>query len=131
MILDGNFLNFDPFIGTNYHLLSVVKESKIEVIKNKFPKFQNYKKKYLNYKFIRNKKISHFKKFITFGKKFVPLLSEAKYIKSAYVTRCIDISKSNQNRKTLVNLYGNKVITVFSGKWNNCVTMSNQIKKLL
>ena len=131
VILDGNFLNFDPFIGTNYHLLSVVKESKIEVIKNKFPKFQNYKKKYLKYKFIRNKKISHFKKFITFGKKFVPLLSEAKYIKSTYVTRCIDISKSNQNRKTLVKLYGNKVITVFSGKWNNCVTISNQIKKLL
>ena len=131
VILDGNFLNFDPFIGTNYHLLSVVKESKIEIIKNKFPKFKNYKKKYLKYTFINNKKNSNFKKFIDYGSKLVPLLSKAKYIKSAYVVRCIDISKSNQNRKTMINLYQNKVITVFSGKWNNCVTISNQIKKLI
>ena len=47
VILDGNFLNFDPFLGTNYHLLSVVRESKIEIIKKKFPDFKSSEKKYL------------------------------------------------------------------------------------
>ena len=60
---------------------------------------------YLKYTFINNKKNSNFKKFIDYGSKLVPLLSKAKYIKSAYVVRCIDISKSNQNRKTMINIY--------------------------
>jgi D-amino-acid oxidase len=131
VILDGNFLNFDPYIGTNYHLLSVVKEAKIEIIKKKFPNFNNFKKRYLKYKFIKDEKNSNFKNFIKFGQKFVPLLSKARYVSSTYVVRCIDISKNNQNRNTIIQRYGNKIITVFSGKWNNCVKVSKQIKKLI
>ena len=91
VILDGNFLNFDPFLGTNYHLLSVVRESKIEIIKKKFPDFKSSEKKYLKYKFIKDIKKSNYKNFIKFGEKFVPLLSKASYIKSAYVVRCVDV----------------------------------------
>ncbi len=131
VILDGNFLNFDPYIGTNYHLLSVVKEAKIEITKKKFPNFYNFKKRYLKYKFVKDEKNSNFKNFIKFGKKFVPLLSKARYVSSAYVVRCVDISKNNQNRNTSVQRYGNKIMTVFSGKWNNCVKVSKQIKKLI
>lgn len=131
VILDGNFLNFDPFIGTNYHLLSVVKKSKIEIIEKKFPNFKNFKKNYLKYEFINDLKNSNFNNFIKFGKKFVPALSEAKYIKSTYVVRCVDISKNNQSRNTNIKQYGDKIITVFSGKWNNCVKVSKQISKLI
>ena len=131
VILDGNFLNFDPFLGTNYHLLSVVRESKIEVIKKKFPDFKSPETKYLKYKFIKNIKKSNYKNFIKFGEKFVPLLSKASYVKSSYVVRCVDISKFNQDRNTSIKQYGSKIISVFSGKWNNCVKVSKQIKKLI
>ena len=131
VILDGNFLNFDPFLTTNYHLLSVVKEAKIEIIKKRFPMFKSSEKKYLKNKFVKNLKKSNFKKFIKLGEKFVPLLSKARYIKSAYVVRCVDISKNNQNRSSSINQYGDKIISVFSGKWNNCVKISKQIKNLI
>ncbi len=131
VILDGNFLNFDPFIGTNYHLLSSVKESKVEIIKSIFPSFKNIKKKYLKNNFIKDIKNSNFKNFIKFGKEFVPLIAKARYIKSTYVTRCVDISKNSQNRKTTLKFYGDKIITVFSGKWNNCVSVSERINKLI
>ncbi len=131
VILDGNFLNFDPFIGTKYHLLSVVKESKIEIKKGKFPNFENPKKRFLKYEFVKNLKQSNFRKFINFGEKFVPLLSQAKYIKSCYVIRCVNTSKNNQERKTKLNFYGKKIITVFSGKWSNCAKISKQLTKII
>lgn len=131
VILDGNFLNFDPFLGTNYHLLSVVKQSKIQVIKKKFPDFKNFKTKYLKYKFIKDIRRSNYKNFIKFGQRFVPLLSKASYVKSAYVIRCVDLSKDNQDRNTSIKKYGSKIISVFSGKWNNCVQVSKKIKKLI
>ena len=131
VILDGNFLNFDPYLGTKYHLLSAVKESKIEILKKKFPNFESPEKKYLKFKFVKNIKNSNFKRFIKLGEKFIPLLSKAKYIKSASVVRCVDISKYNQDRNTSIRLYGNKIISVFSGKWNNCVKVSKQISTLI
>jgi D-amino-acid oxidase len=131
VILDGNFLNFDPFLGTNYHLLSVVRESKIEIIKKKFPDFKSSETKYLKHKFVKNIKASKYKNFIKFGEKFVPLLSKASYVKSLYVVRCVDISRYNQDRNTSIKQYGNKIVSVFSGKWNNCVKVSKQIKKLI
>ena len=74
---------------------------------------------------------SNYKNFIKFGEKFVPLLSKASYVKSSYVVRCVDISKFNQDRNTSIKQYGSKIISVFSGKWNNCVKVSKQIKKLI
>ena len=56
IVLDGNFVCLDPYLGTGYHLLSDVKHSKIEVIRSKFPKFKNKKKRYLNKGLIYNKK---------------------------------------------------------------------------
>ena len=131
VILDGNFLNFDPFVGTNYHLLSVVKEAKIEVVNAKLPNFKNPRKNFLKYKFIKNKKMSNYKKFINTGKKLIPELRNAKYIKSAYVVRCINKSQNSQDRKTTLNFYGDKLITVFSGKWNNCVKIAKEINKII
>ncbi len=131
VILDGNFLNFDPFLGTNYHLLSVVKEAKIEINKGKFPNFFKFEKKYLKHSFVKNSKNTNFNNFIKSGKKFVPLLSKAKYIKSLYAIRCVDISSNNQNRNTIIKCYGNKIISIFSGKWNNCVTVSNKLKDMI
>ena len=131
VILDGNFLNFDPYIGTKFHLLSVVTKSKIEIIQNKFPLFKN-KKKYLIEKKNHNSiHISNFKNFIIEGKKYVPILSKAKYINSFYTVRCTNIDKNSHNRTNEIKLYNDKIITVLSGKWNTCVNVANDIYKII
>ena len=64
MVLDGKFVSLDRYLGTNYHLLSDVKFSKLEVIKSYFPNFKSAKKKFINKGIIKNIKFSRFNKFI-------------------------------------------------------------------
>ena len=131
VILDGNFLNFDPYIGTKFHLLSVVSKAKIEIIKNKFPIFKNNKKYLINKTKHKSLSVSNFKDFIDEGKKYVPILSKAKYINSFYTVRCTNIDKNTHNRTNEIKLYNNKIITVLSGKWNTCVNVADDIKKII
>ncbi len=131
VILDGNFLNFDPYIGTRYHLLSVVKEAKIEIIKNKTAKFKDKRKKLINLKNYKSSRVSNFKDFIKEGKKYVPLLSKAKYINSFYTVRSINLDQNSHNRTNEIKTYGKKIITVHSGKWNTCVKVGEYIKKMI
>ena len=131
VILDGNFLNFDPFIGTKYHLLSAVRQSKIETISNKYPNFKSRKKQLLKKKFSTDIKMSNFKEFIKFSKKFVPLINKAKYIKSFYTIRYLQNSKNDHERRNELNFVDKKIITVQSGKWNTCVSLAYQLRNIL
>ncbi len=131
VILDGNFLNFDPFIGTKYHLLSVVKQSKIETLNSKYPNFKSRKSRFLKQEFSTNLRQSKFEEFIEFSKKYVPLLEKAKYIKSFYTIRCIQNSKNDHERRNEINFINKKIITVQSGKWNTCVSLALKIKNIL
>ena len=70
VVVDGKFVCLDPYLGTNYHLLSDVRYSKIEVIKKTLPLFKSNKKKYLDNNIHKNLNISNFKKFITWFKIF-------------------------------------------------------------
>ena len=46
MVLDGKFVSLDPYLGSNYHLLSDVKNSKLEITENYYPSFKSFKKIY-------------------------------------------------------------------------------------
>ena len=76
-------------------------------------------------------RISNFKNFIIEGKKYVPILSKAKYINSFYTVRCTNIDKNSHNRTNEIKLYNDKIITVLSGKWNTCVNVANDIYKII
>ncbi len=132
VILDGNFLNFDPVVGSKYHYLSVVKPAKIQIRKGLFPNFSNLNRKYLDKKLIKNKSQKNFKEFLKISKKFVPLISKAKYVGSLYTVRCVDITKNDHIRNNDVRFFKkNKIISIISGKWNTCVTLSKKIEKNL
>ena len=60
MVLDGKFVCLDPYVGTKYHLLSDVKNSKLEIVKGKYAKFNHFNKKYLNKGIIKKKNKSQF-----------------------------------------------------------------------
>ena len=125
MVLDGKFVSLDPYIGTKYHLLSDVQHSKIEVIKNFYPKFRDYRKKYLNKGLLKLNKVSNFKKFILNSSKYLPFLNEAKYIGSFFVTRAIELNKEKTDERiNSIKFFDNKFITIFSGKWNTAVGLA-------
>ena len=128
VVIDGNFVCVDPFLGTKYHLLSDVKLSKIETLISKYPNFNSQKKKYLNKGVIKNEKISRFKEFIQNSSKYLPFLKKAKYIGSMFVVRAIKINKENTDeRVTSVNYHNKKIISVLSGKWNNCIYLARNL----
>ena len=107
VVLDGYFVCVDPYLGTNLHLLSDVKNSKIEVQYNKSPNFKSHFKKYLNDYLIKQKRISNFSKFIENSKKYLPILSKVKYYGSFYVIRSIDKNK-NDTRVTKITKINKK-----------------------
>ena len=132
IVLDGKFVCLDPYVGTKYHLLSDVKNSKLEVIEGKYAKFKNSNKKYLNKGIIKKKNKSQFDNFITHGSKYLPMIKKAKYFGSFFVTRAIKIGKEKTDeRLNEININGKKVITIFSGKWNTCIGVAKKIEKML
>jgi D-amino-acid oxidase len=132
MVLDGKFVCLDPYLGTKYHLLSDVKYSKLEVKKGKYSLFKNLNKKYLNSGIIRNKKNSQFNNFIKHGSQYLPILKKAKYIGSFYVTRALQINKETTDERTSeISKKGNKIISIYSGKWNTCVGVAKKIVNMI
>lgn len=132
MVLDGKFVCLDPYIGTEYHLLSDVIYSKLEISNGKYPSFKNLHKKYINLGIINNQKESQFKNFIKHGANYLPILNKAKYIGSFYVTRAIKVDKEKTDERTHeITKNGKKIISIFSGKWNTCVGVAKKIVKMI
>lgn len=132
IVLDGNFVCLDPFVGTKYHLLSDVKYSKLEVVKDKFGKFTHPNIKYLNQGVVKKKDISQFKNFISHGSQYLPILKEAKYYGSFYVVRALKTQKEKTDeRLNEINYINNKIITIFSGKWNTCIGVAKKIESMI
>ena len=132
VVMDGEFVCVDPYLGTPYHLLSHVKYSKLHVIKKKFSKFpKKYDRALINVK-SSNKKLSNFNKFINDGSKYLPFLKKAKYIYSYYVVRTLRPNvESTAERTNLTQFVNKKVLTVLAGKWNTCVYEAKKIERLL
>jgi len=130
MVLDGEFVSLDPYLGTKYHLLSDVKFSKLETTEGFFPYFKNNRIKYLNKKLIKNIRISNFKYFINNSSRYLPFLKKSKYIGSFYVIRTLLPNKEKTDeRLNYLQEYNKKIITVFSGKWNTAVSVAYRLLK--
>ena len=55
----------------------------------------------------------------------MPFLKKAKYVGSFFVTRAIELNKEKTDeRLNSVNLFDEKCITIFSGKWNTSVGLA-------
>lgn len=132
VVLDGNFVCVDPYLGSNKHLLSDVKFSKIETVKSKLPKFMHSNKKFLNKGIINDIKISNFDNFVKHSSLYLPFLKKAKYAGSFFVVRTLrqNVEKTDE-RISAVNKIDKKVIVTLSGKWNTCVGIAKSIQNKL
>jgi len=63
---------------------------------------------------------------------FFPILKDATYIKSLYVTRVVNPQhESDDARPTEIRNHGNGFVSVFAGKIITCVTTARKISKIL
>lgn len=132
VIIDGEFVNIDPYLGTNYHLLSDVKYSKIEKTISYYPEFNDVRKKYVNQGMISEKNLSNFKSFINNSKYYLPFLNYAEYKGSYFTIRTIRPNlEDTDERLGNIELINNKFITIFSSKWNSCISTAYQIRDLI
>ena len=125
VVIDGKFVCVDPYLGTNYHLLSDVKLSKLETKIGNFPTFNDKKKQYLNKGMIKNIKASRFNQFINRSSIYLPFLKEAKYVGSFFVVRTIQKNKEKTDERiSSIVSHSKKITSILSGKWNNCVYLA-------
>ncbi len=129
VVVDGNFVCIDPYLGTNYHLLSDVKNSKLETQIGNFPIFKHKNKKYINKGIIKNINISKFNSFLERSSNYLPFLKEAKYIGSIFVVRAIMKNKEKTDERTsTIKFHSDKIVSILSGKWNNCVYLAKNLR---
>ena len=129
VVVDGNFVCVDPYLGTSYHLLSDVKNSKLETKIGKFPIFKHKNKRYVNSGIIKNLKVSQFNNFLKRTSNYLPFLKDAKYIGSMFVVRAIMKNKEKTDERTsIIKIHSKKIISILSGKWNNCVYLAKSLK---
>jgi len=122
VVVDGNFVCVDPYLGTNYHLLSDVKNSKLETKIGKFPIFKHKNNKYVN-------RVSQFTNFLSRSSDYLPFLKDAKYIGSMFVVRAIMKNKEKTDERTsIIKIHSKKIISILSGKWNNSVYLAKSLK---
>tara|TARA_Y100000816_G_scaffold292035_1_gene285506 strand:- start:2137 stop:3165 length:1029 start_codon:yes stop_codon:yes gene_type:complete len=129
VVIDGNYVCVDPYLGTKYHLLSDVKLSKLEIKIGKFPKFKNKNKKYINKGIVKNIRTSQFSNFIRRSSNYLPFLKDARYIGSMFVVRAITKNKEKTDERTsIIKKHSKKIYSILSGKWNNCVYLAKNFK---
>ena len=86
----------------------------------------------MNNKINNNIKISNFKKFIQNSSKYLPFLNEAKYIGSFFTIRTLKQNVEKTDERTgEIQIINNKVISIFSSKWNTCIYVAKKLNKLL
>ena len=132
VVIDGDFVCCDPYLGTPFHLLSDVINSKIKIIKNKFPNFDLPQKKFINKIPKKRLNLTRYKSFIKKSSRYLPFLKYAKYIKSMYTIRTLKVNKEKTDERTnYLKKINNKIIVVLTGKWNTSVSIALKINKLL
>ena len=131
VILDGDFMSLDPYNeNMNYHICGHVKKSVIKssntndifrVTKSEKAKLEKY--------LIDLKKTSLFQDFKKEFIKYFNYFDQTQYHKSFYVVRC---TKKNKNDERITSIdVNNKIISVHSGKWINCVETAKNITKII
>ena len=132
VVIDGNFVCCDPYIGTNYHLLSDVYNSKLEIQNTKNYKFKSNKRFFVNKTPKKKLEISRFSNFIKNSSKYLPFLNNAKYIKSMFTVRTLLSNKEKTDERTSnVGKINDKLYVVLTGKWNTTVQIAKNIEKNL
>jgi hypothetical protein len=121
MVLDGKFIFLDPYLGTNFYLLSDIKSSKIEIVDCPILFIKNLKKRFLSNGVIKNKKNSNYNHYLKYYK----------YKDYLFITKTLQIYKEKKKTEeslSKITKYGNNIIYIFFTKFIRFICV---VKKIL
>jgi len=132
VVLDGPFMCVDPFgrsglfvLGNVVHAIHQTNIGKTAIVDDRF-------KPYLNNGIVKEPPITNFKHFIASGAEFIPDLEEAEHVGSMFTIRTVLPYKDDTDeRPTMVERVGDRIITIFSGKIGTCVEVANQVVEII
>lgn len=132
VVLDGPFMCVDPYGLTGKSLLGNVVHAIHASNVGTYPKIPEELRPALNQGELKSPPATNFDKFIEHGMQYLPALAQAEYLCSMFTVRTVlaDV-ESTDKRPTLINKVGDKIINVFSGKIDTCVTAAAECVKIL
>jgi hypothetical protein len=132
VVMDGPFMCVDPFGRTGNFLLGNVVHAIHQTNIGRKPEFDKKFKPLLNRGVIRNPAVTNFKKFIESGSEFIPGLAKAKHVGSMFTFRTVlpKLEKTDA-RPTVVTKIDPKTVTIFSGKFGNCVEAAEEVLNII
>ncbi|TSC74741.1 MAG: hypothetical protein G01um101444_176 [Parcubacteria group bacterium Gr01-1014_44] len=132
VMMDGPFMCLDPLGGTDKFLLGNVVHAIHQSNIGLHPEVDDKFLPILNKGIIKNPPITNFKKFIESGVQFIPELAKAEHIGSMFTIRTVLPHKEETDeRPTIVSRINDKTITVFSGKFSNCVEAAEKVLEMV
>lgn len=131
IVLDGPFINIEPFSDTGYHHLGHVVHGERHSNVGETPELGDLDPSLLNAGLIEDPPSSRFQESVEGGLEFFPNLDEAEYVGSKFTIRTVlpDVEDTDA-RPTIVDREGN-VFSVFSGKMSTCVVAANKVAEQL
>lgn len=123
MVVDGDFATFVPISEKNTFRLGHVKESVLRKIVGDDLDTDMI---------VSDNILSNKEKILKESEKYYPVLKEAKFIRSIFVTRIIKANVENTDeRLSEVENHGNGIYSIFGGKVITCVDTANKIRESL
>lgn len=132
VILDGPFMCVDPYGDTGNFLWGNVVHSIHATNIGKLPQFDFLYNNLLDNGVIEKPPRSKFEDFVKSGSYYFPDFKDARYIGSMFTIRTVLPHKDKTDeRPTLIRQLDEKVITVYSGKFVNCVEAALDLEKMI
>ncbi|MEK7480927.1 MAG: FAD-dependent oxidoreductase [Patescibacteria group bacterium] len=131
MVLDGPFMNINPFGRTNHFVMGHVEHAIHHKNIGEFPEIPDSFKPLLNRGVIANPPVTNIKKMLSAAEQFFPGIEKgARHIGSMFTIRTVPPYREHDDaRPTLVEQINNKLVLVFSGKIVTCVDAAREIRQ--
>lgn len=132
VIMDGPFMCVDPLGETGTFLLGNVVHAIHQTNIGKFPELKKEFKPLLNKGVVKNPSITNFSKFIESAERFIPDIVNARHVGSMYTFRTVLPHKdATDERPTVVRKISENAVSVFSGKFSNCVEAADRVSDIV
>ncbi len=132
IILDGPFMNLNHYGRTDMFILGHVKHGLFQTNIGKSPIVDDKLMPLLNRGVVKNPPVSHLDLFLKSTAEFIPEIKKAEYLGSMFTIRTVmPYQESTDARPTIVGKVNEKIITIFSGKFGNCVESAEEVSKIV
>ena len=132
VIMDGPFMCLDPFGSTGLFVLGNVVHAIHHTNIGRLPVFPEKYKPLINKGVIEAPLITKFDSFVSSAAKFFPDFNAVEHIGSMFTIRTVlPFKERTDERPTIINPIGDRIVTIFSGKIGVSVEAAKQVAKLV